>query len=650
MLALALHNAAQGFYVFPCVPEGKLPAIKAWQERATRDPARIRAWWTERDPVLQVTREHAYNVGIRMGRFGDDGWCVALDVDIKAGAKGRESLEALDMNHGEPGWLDTFTVDTPSGGVHYYFTTAEPMATSASKLGPGLDTRGEGGYVLAPGSVVQSRPYVARGGTLRGAPPWLRDMIGTPAPRTRPEANGDAVLDLQPALDRAARFLSQEAPKGVPEGQRGSTAYRVAARIKDFGVSELACVELMAEEWADTCEPPMPFEDLAESVAHAYEYGQRPIGVDDPANDFDPVEDEDLVAPKPKPLPFTRPALLAYRNPPPREWLVEGLIPRKKTTLLMGDGGVGKSLLALQLATAVDLGKTFLGRPARRGKVLALFSEDDTDELHRRQQDVCAAAGAGLDDLAGSYWWTADDLKDGAHLMVMTASHPGGQPTALLAKLLRAIDQIRPELVILDHAANIFAGQPNSGPEVTSFVNRVPNRICVEFGATVVMLAHPSLRGITDGSGEAGSRAWNNAVRSRLYLTRPPNERSTSRRILQVKKANYGPLGEEVHLEWRRGAFHVSTPDGYEGEDVPEELRGQILNAIQAAWDAGDPWSRAAQAGKRAAPSRIHSQFGVPLTIARSLIESWIEAGTVVSEVFDKRNERTGLRVVSAVA
>ncbi len=69
----ALGLAAQGFYVFPCEVGGKLPVIKDWPNRATRDQDQIQRWF----------EKHDYNIGISTSRFGDDQALVVVDVDNK---------------------------------------------------------------------------------------------------------------------------------------------------------------------------------------------------------------------------------------------------------------------------------------------------------------------------------------------------------------------------------------------------------------------------------------------------------------------------------------------------------------------------------------------------------------------------------------
>jgi Protein of unknown function (DUF3987)/Bifunctional DNA primase/polymerase, N-terminal len=96
---------------------------------------------------------------------------VALDVDIKNGHDGLLSLEALG---GAP---ETLTIRTPSGGLHYVFkhNPSKPLGNSAGKLGDGLDVRGDGGYVVAAGSMDANGKAYERLNSLplADAPEWI---------------------------------------------------------------------------------------------------------------------------------------------------------------------------------------------------------------------------------------------------------------------------------------------------------------------------------------------------------------------------------------------------------------------------------------------------------------------------------------------
>jgi DNA repair protein RadA/Sms len=69
-------------------------------------------------------------------------------------------------------------------------------------------------------------------------------------------------------------------------------------------------------------------------------------------------------------------------------------------TLLGGDGGVGKSILAMQLGVATAAGKPWLGLTPKFGPVVYLSAEDDQDELHRRLEAIAATYGLKLGDLS----------------------------------------------------------------------------------------------------------------------------------------------------------------------------------------------------------------------------------------------------------
>jgi RecA-family ATPase len=77
------------------------------------------------------------------------------------------------------------------------------------------------------------------------------------------------------------------------------------------------------------------------------------------------------------------------------------------------------------------------------------------------------------------------------------------------------------------------------------------------------MLSHPSLTGLNSGSGTSGSTAWNNSVRSRLYLTREIDsqgfEADPDKRVLTTKKANYGRVGGEITVRWHNGVFEAAA-------------------------------------------------------------------------------------------
>lgn len=151
MLDVALARASEGFRVFPLEPGGKVPTIKGWQDAATTDPARIEAWWW--DPVMEVPL--GYNVGVATGRG-----LVVVDVDMKNGKDGEKSLRLLEMLFCD--LPATHEVRTPTGGRHLYFRSANPVRSRIGFM-TGIDIKGEGGFVVAEGSVVDGGVYARIG-------------------------------------------------------------------------------------------------------------------------------------------------------------------------------------------------------------------------------------------------------------------------------------------------------------------------------------------------------------------------------------------------------------------------------------------------------------------------------------------------------
>jgi putative DNA primase/helicase len=138
LMDAALAYAAKGIPVFPCknTPENeathKTPLTKSGFKDATTDPKQIERWWSRRPDAL---------IGMPTGKAS--GFDV-LDLDAKKGKNGLDQV---------PDWesLTPTIAATQNGGAHLYFK-ADGVTCSADKIAPGVDTRGDGGYVIIPPS------------------------------------------------------------------------------------------------------------------------------------------------------------------------------------------------------------------------------------------------------------------------------------------------------------------------------------------------------------------------------------------------------------------------------------------------------------------------------------------------------------------
>ena len=152
MVDHALNYAEKGWHVLPlhtavngtcscskrdCGSPGKHPRTEHGLSDATTDPNIIKEWWT---------RWPDANIGVRTGQISG---VVVLDIDPKNG--GLESWSELQDIHGR---VDALTCHTGGGGLHLYFQAPETeLKSSAGEIAPGVDTRAEGGYVIAPPSL-----------------------------------------------------------------------------------------------------------------------------------------------------------------------------------------------------------------------------------------------------------------------------------------------------------------------------------------------------------------------------------------------------------------------------------------------------------------------------------------------------------------
>jgi hypothetical protein len=184
--------------------------------------------------------------------------------------------------------------------------------------------------------------------------------------------------------------------------------------------------------------------------------------------------------------------------------------------------------------------------------VLYLGAEDEAEEFHRRLEDICAAHDRDIGDLADL---RILPLADQDALLSMPDPKGNMEPTSLWRRVDRFVKEWQPRLVVLDTAADLFGGDEVKRSQVRHFVAML-RKMAIERDCAVLLLAHPSIAGMASGSGYSGSTAWNNSVRSRLYLTSGEGDV----RILKTVKSNYGKIGDEMQLEWCDGAFVLHDP------------------------------------------------------------------------------------------
>jgi hypothetical protein len=254
-LEAAHEHAARGTAVFPvwhaegdrcgcraydCTSPGKHPigsCAPNGLKDATTAPAIIRRWWGLFPRA---------NIATPTG--------AVLDVD--AGKGGRETLAALEAQHGP--LPVTPKVLTGGGGEHYHFAPVPRLRNSAGKVGPGLDIRGEGGYVLLPpsnhvsgGTYLEDVMAPLYETPLAPMPAWLVALAMAPT-----SGNGAGPAE---ATDWGGLL------QGAPEGGRHAAAVRIAGHYLGKGLPAAEVEEILLG-YAGRCTPPHDPADVRRIV------------------------------------------------------------------------------------------------------------------------------------------------------------------------------------------------------------------------------------------------------------------------------------------------------------------------------------------------------------------------------------------------
>jgi hypothetical protein len=242
-------------------------------------------------------------------------------------------------------------------------------------------------------------------------------------------------------------------------------------------------------------------------------------------------------------------------EPDPRRWVTNSQIPLGEPGILSGDGGTGKTVISLQLALAVCLEwPDWLGKCVEtHGPVIFYSVEEKLKELHRRVARILGSRRV------------SETPKDRLRFIIDPKGHvlakPGKgnviEPTLALHRLEKTVQLYKPSLIIIENAADVFGGNENDRNQVQPFMRTMLGALCGDEEATVMLLQHPSLTGLSTGSGTSGSTAWNNSARWRLnfkYYTNGGGEDDDAREM-KLEKLNYGRRGEKMKLRWKDGVF-----------------------------------------------------------------------------------------------
>jgi len=341
-LKTALAYLAQGWSVIPCKPKEKVALVK-WQDFQKRKPTRdeIRQWWKQWPDA---------NVAVITGKISG---LVVVDVDTYRGAS-EDGLPPTDAR-----------ARTARGGLHLFYRYPPGTKNVANRVNaqPGIDVRGDGGYVVVAPSVVGDGRYVWEGGPALGlAPSWVIEG--------KPEA--------EEAVSAGKDWLSETFANGLVEGARNDTAARLAGYLYSKGIPKDVATSMVLAANARSTNP-LPSTDIATTVRSAYQTAKTREG--------EPSE-LDLAPWSLVPLhEFAR-----KHGGYIAEWLVPEWMPDKTIAFAVSPPGHFKTWLLFDLAVSLASGHDFMGEPVNRsGPVLLIQQEDFAGQTVERLQAVISA-------------------------------------------------------------------------------------------------------------------------------------------------------------------------------------------------------------------------------------------------------------------
>jgi len=531
---LPLHSVKNGRCTCgkaDCPSPGKHPLIPHGVADATKDPATIAAWW-KRWPWA--------NIGVATGQAS--GFFV-LDVD---GEEGEESLRDLKAQHGK--LPDTVEALTGGGGRHLLFRYPEGRSIGNKvAIAPGLDVRGVNGYIVAPPSLhvsgrryeweVSSRPTQVE---IAEAPEWL--------------------LNLVCKSENGGRLAPEDWQCDIPEGGRNNELTRRAGSLLARGIPAGEALTMLLAWNERHCKPPLPEREvraIVESIA------KREAAK--------PDKERGEAKPEPAVKLWTTEELANADFPEPA-WLVPGILPEEGLVLLAGKPKVGKSWLALDIATGLATGGTVCGVPAAR-QVRALYLA--LEDTPRRLKNRLAVAG----------------FSPSNNCLIATAwPRLGAGGLELLEK---AITEHGAGVVIIDTLAKL---RPREG-KITSLyaadyeVLGVLKELADRLGITVVVVHHLRKAGAEDPLEEvSGTTGLTGAVDTVLILKRGRGEADGTLFITgrDVEES-------EIALRFHHGCWQVL---GEAREYAMSQERRQLLDAIRELGGAAKPKEIAELLGK----------------------------------------------------
>ena len=336
----ALIYAQNNFKIFPLKVNSKSEQVlKSWKEEATNDINQVTKWW------LTNTQ---YNIGLKTGSG-----LIVIDIDCKNGKNGLEQIKPFLAD-----FPKTRIAKTCHGGYHFYYKVDREVRNYVNLL-DGVDVRGDGGYVLAPPSIVDDKSYT-----------WVNDLQIANA--------NDAVYKLL-ERDKLQVVNHLSSATVIQQGVRNETLFRLGCMMQAKGMSDESIEASLEIENMKRCNPPLSKKELAsiiKSIITRY---------DKPESNYEEYKVTWVSA-----LEMSKQSIT--ENPD----IIENLLPIG-VTLISAPSKMGKTFLCMQMANAIAKGDSFLGYQCKKKNAYYIALEDPKDNQIRRLKNSGSKISQGYD-------------------------------------------------------------------------------------------------------------------------------------------------------------------------------------------------------------------------------------------------------------
>jgi hypothetical protein len=482
MHVLPLHSIVRGRCTCGrhCGSPAKHPRTLRGLKDATTDRDTIIQWWTDYPDA---------NVGIRTGKVSGL-WVLDVDnkksVDLGDGSLVGLGDHTLATMEGEVGYPlpVTLTSETGGGGRHILFGWPNGVDTFGNRanLAPGIDVRADEGYIVAPPSVHASGAryqWVDEDADIVEPPAWL--------------------LNLAPRPEESTPFESVEQ---VAEGGRNDYLFRYGSKLRGEDRNHDEIRRLLIATNLEVCNPPLEYDEVLRIVTSVMRYQPNPkepeIVWDTVEADVPEMGDGDLV--------FRTVADLLLNPPEPKRPIIgEGLLDEGDGAVIVGQSGIGKSWLALDLSMAVSMGYDWLGRfEVQQGPVVYIDEEGSEWDMFKRQRQIATSRGVDFASITNLKYSVAEEIK---------LDDDRG-----ITQIRRIIGDMDPVLIVFDALVRMHSGDENSNRDMARFFSIV-KKLKKHHRAAFLFLHHIRKPGKDDPEDEldlmrgAGDiRAWPDTI------------------------------------------------------------------------------------------------------------------------------------------